>query len=80
MMLRNHNLTDAAFKVGERIRKLIETENFVWEGERIPVTISLGVATLYPDENVPDLIVHRADEALYRAKEEGRNRVCIEKR
>jgi diguanylate cyclase (GGDEF)-like protein len=38
------------------------------------VTVSVGVATLAPDESGEDLI-QRADQALYRAKEEGRNRV-----
>lgn len=78
VMLRNYNLADAAFKVAEHVRKQVEKESFVWEGKPVSVTISLGVATLHSDEAVPDLMVHRADEALYRAKEGGRNRVCIE--
>jgi diguanylate cyclase (GGDEF)-like protein len=43
-----------------------------------PVTISIGVATAIPARNVsPDALVHAADTALYRAKREGRNRVCV---
>ena len=43
-----------------------------------PVTISIGVALARPED--PDVaeIVERADQALYRAKREGRNRVCLE--
>lgn len=78
VMLRGCNLQEAAFKVGERIRKNIEQEHFIWEGKSISVKISLGVSTLHSDEAVPDQMIHRADAALYRAKEEGRNRVCIE--
>ena len=78
VMLRNYNLSDAAFKFAENLRKQIESKNLVWEGKPIKVTISLGVSTLHPGETVPDLLVHRADAALYRAKEGGRNRVCIE--
>jgi len=78
VMLRNCNLQEAAFKIGERIRKNIEQENFMWEGKSISVTISLGVSTLHPEEAMPDQMIHRADQALYRAKEDGRNRVCIE--
>lgn len=71
-------LSDAALKVGERIRKAVEQTVFEWEGQKIPVTISLGVGSLHAGENVPDLMVRRADEALYRAKRNGKNQVCIE--
>lgn len=78
VMLRKCTLTDASFKVGERVRKGVENYNFMWEGKRLTVTVSIGVATLRPHENVPDLMVRRADDALYRAKNTGKNRVCIE--
>ncbi len=78
VMLRNFNLSDAAFKFAESLRKEIENRELIWDGKPIKVTISLGVSTLHVGEKVPDLMVHRADSALYRAKEEGRNRVCIE--
>lgn len=76
--LGNCALASAAFNVAERVRKLVESHNFVWQGARIPVTISLGVGTLHAGETVPDLMVHRADQALYRAKEDGRNRTRLE--
>lgn len=78
LMLRKTKLKDAAVAAAERIRKKIEETRFEWEGKQIPVTISLGVATLHPGENLPDPMVHRADEALYEAKKSGRNRVCTE--
>jgi diguanylate cyclase (GGDEF)-like protein len=41
------------------------------------VTISIGIAVLVPDtQSQPEVLVGRADEALYRAKAQGRNRVC----
>lgn len=78
VFLRDFTLSDAAFKYAENLRKEIENKKFEWEGQPIKVTISLGVATLHPKEAVPDVMVRRADSALYRAKEGGRNRVCIE--
>ena len=62
-------------EVAERIRRAVETEAWQWNGSRYPLTVSCGVAA-YP-ESVGDINNLRAtaDAALYRAKQEGRNRV-----
>ncbi len=78
VLLNKCRLHNAAFSVAERIRKRIEEHQFMWEGKRVPVTVSLGVAMYHVDDTVPDPTVRRADAALYRAKEEGRNRTCVE--
>ncbi len=63
-------------QVAERLRAVVEADAFLYEGRAIPVTISVGVA------HMPDAAIHSskdliatADDALYRAKETGRNRV-----
>lgn len=67
---------DKGFIFCERIRRMIEGTDFTFEGKKIPVTISLGLATLsdaeYPG---PDEMLAAADKYLYRAKQSGRNRV-----
>jgi diguanylate cyclase (GGDEF)-like protein len=78
IILRKAGLQEAAEVAAERIRRKIEETKFEWEGKKIQVTVSLGVAVRHPGENVPDPMVHRADAALYRAKETGKNRVCVE--
>ncbi len=65
----------------ERIRKVIESRDFAVvrhgsPGETHRVTISVGVATFPDDSTDPIELVEMADSALYRAKREGRNRVC----
>lgn len=62
--------------LGERIRAAVETNEFVWEGQRVPVTISVGVAGI-PDvvANSSAGLVAAADAALYESKMGGRNRV-----
>jgi diguanylate cyclase (GGDEF)-like protein len=66
-----------ALVLAERLRSGIEAFPFVHGGNRIPVTISIGVATAV---GVKDLtraqLMDAADKELYRAKDEGRNRVC----
>ena len=62
-----------AMAVAERLRTKIEALSVAVDDQSIQVTISIGVATSWPGET-PDLLLRRADEALYRAKETGRNR------
>src|SRR5690606_28751830 len=60
----------------EKIRVKIAETHFEFEGNTIPVTLSMGVADLQ-EKDVPDSFVKRADEKLYEAKQTGRNKVCV---
>jgi diguanylate cyclase (GGDEF)-like protein len=64
--------------VAERLRKAVEASPFIYEGKKIPVTISLGLATL-PDPSIADAseLIRVADAALYTSKKSGRNRVTL---
>lgn len=65
-----------ALQVGERLRASIAGDVFVVGSERpILVTVSVGLATLEGWDDAPDNLIKRADQALYAAKREGRNRV-----
>lgn len=65
---------DDACAILERIRKRVEAMDVRAEsGEAVPVTVSVGVAEA--DDDDVDRVYSRADKALYRAKEAGRNRV-----
>jgi two-component system, cell cycle response regulator len=66
-----------AAMVAERLRRRIAGEPFaIAQGARaIPVTISIGIAALRGREDTAASILKRADQALYRAKRDGRNRV-----
>jgi diguanylate cyclase (GGDEF)-like protein len=64
--------------LGERLRGGVESALFEHEGRRLPVTISVGVAS-FPVSPVetPSQLIAAADEALYEAKRCGRNRVLL---
>jgi diguanylate cyclase (GGDEF)-like protein len=65
----------SAAVVSERVRQHIAGHAFDFEGTRIPVTVSLGVAGIpHPDIKTAEDLVARADRALYEAKRAGRNR------
>lgn len=65
-----------ALKIAERMRAQVADLRFSQAGEEVSVTISLGVAALTPETSSFDQLIAQADEALYRAKIQGRNRVC----
>jgi diguanylate cyclase (GGDEF)-like protein len=70
-----HTLHEGALQAAERLREAINLVSIPWSDEVIAVTISTGLATAdNPDESL-EALLHRADQALYRAKAEGRNRV-----
>ena len=65
-----------ALPFAEKIRQIVEKTEFKFENTRIPVTISMGVATIDDEPTEPAALIKRADERLYEAKASGRNRVC----
>jgi two-component system cell cycle response regulator len=68
---------DGAVNLCERLRAVIESQPFRYEDKVYNVTISLGVATTAGDDTMtPSGLLRIADEKLYEAKREGRNRVC----
>ncbi len=67
---------EGAMIFAEQIRKLVADEVFEYEGDRFPVTISVGVATTDGGEELDSAaFIKIADDNLYRAKKEGRNKV-----
>ena len=69
---------EGAEVVGERLRQAVSDLVIQFEGEVLPVTISVGVASEVP-RNLTNAehLIQNADDALYAAKEGGRNRVCL---
>lgn len=75
IVLRYVNM-DVAKKIAERIRASVENEIFQCRDISVRSTISTGIAQFDPDRDaIPKDLIERADCALYRAKEGGRNRV-----
>jgi two-component system cell cycle response regulator len=70
---------EAACDVAERIRERVEADGFAIHANtrHIPVTVSIGVASRRAGDAAPAEMMKRADDALYRAKAAGRNRVIV---
>jgi diguanylate cyclase (GGDEF)-like protein len=67
---------EGALRVSESLRAVVSALRVDFEGARVHLTLSLGVAEHFADRSVEDTIAE-ADSALYQAKEEGRNRVVV---
>lgn len=71
---------DQAWVLAERLRRKIEHKQFQYADKYFPVTTSIGVATLVPGAlTKKEDLIRKADEALYLAKSNGRNMVCVSK-
>lgn len=74
IVLGNTNI-DQAKEVAERVRKSIAEHEFNYNGTKIPVTVSLGVALLKKEYADHTALYKAADEALYKSKHNGKNQV-----
>jgi diguanylate cyclase (GGDEF)-like protein/PAS domain S-box-containing protein len=63
--------------LAERFRRQLEDTPALTAKGAIPVTVSIGIAEFGPVDRDPDAVLARADAALYRAKQAGRNRVEV---
>ncbi len=64
--------------VAERLRASVEANPFrIDSGEPVRVTVSVGLAVCPADASSAEELIRRSDERLYRAKGEGKNRVCL---
>ena len=63
-----------AMKLAERIRGNIEKNDFIFQDKKIPITVSIGITSASKNDTLFS-IIERVDEALYEAKNKGRNRV-----
>ncbi len=77
VMLLPETSLGGAVVVAERIRTAVENVDFNPAGCRHNVTISIGVAEYLGDGTDVEEVIKKADEALYKAKSSGRNRVCM---
>ena len=69
-----------AFQTCQRLQKMVEEMQIKWEGRVIPITVSIGFTCFNPAEAAMSVdaeqLVKAADEALYKAKQTGRNKVA----
>ena len=71
--------SDQAFTIADKIREQLSVTDIPLDDGRITnITISTGISSLVPSQDsIVEDFIRRADDALYKAKHEGRNRVCV---
>jgi len=67
----------AAMLVAERVRSAVQDFEFQQNGCKFQVSISVGIANVFKDDLDWQAMLQRADRALYLAKSQGRNQVCV---
>lgn len=76
LIVLSNTSSDGAALLAERIRTAVAGEPVRWRDVSVALTVSLGVAGLEDDDD-PEQLLNRADQALYRSKVGGRNRVTV---
>ena len=76
VLLPNTEAEDAV-KLAERVRQAVEQESCQLQDQIIDVTVSIGVASYSKDISSLEAILRHADDSMYQAKNQGRNRVVI---
>lgn len=67
-----------AIQLAEGVKNKISSQTIILRRKKTQITVSIGVATFPDDAQVKDELIFNADQALYRAKNQGRNRVCYD--
>ena len=76
MIMPETNIEGAVIPV-QRLRRMVEDYDFEYNGVKAKVTVSIGLTMNYSSLSSSADILKSADEALYKAKEGGRNRVIL---
>ena len=76
VLLKNTD-SSKALLLAEKIRKRIEQQSYSYEGKSLHIAVSIGLTVLQSEDTLHSLLA-RADHALYRAKQSGRNQICVE--
>ncbi|MCE1252439.1 MAG: diguanylate cyclase [Anaerolineae bacterium] len=66
-----------AYQVVERIRRSLNSLSVNWEDQKISITISSGIAGLEHETDTLDILLARADQVLYQAKDAGKNHIMV---
>ncbi len=66
-----------AARIAEKIRRIVEKTEFIHKNKKIKVTISIGATAVKPFDTSPEIIFNRIDKAMYKAKQDGRNRTVF---
>ena len=69
-------INSGAITAAERLRQKVDQNIIQTEKDNLRITISLGVAEYHPDITSPEMLLDHADQALYLAKQAGKNRVA----
>lgn len=76
VLIFEHTSSKAALTILEKLRKLIEDCQFFHKEVKVQVSISFGLTTIKSEDDIESFFT-RADKALYKAKDDGRNRIEV---